>query len=182
MNTQKKPLWMPGAGMAILVAASNFLVQFPVNDWLTVAAFTYPVAFWITDVTNRWAGPKSARKIAQVGLIVGLIISAIIAPVRIAMASGTAFLCAQLLDIFIFDKLRKEAWWKAPFIGSIIASILDTFVFFSLAFAGTGLNWVTLALGDLVAKVIMASILLVPYRMILGKIQSPNTAPDNQPA
>lgn len=168
-----KPLWIPGAGMAAVVAASNFLVQFPINDWLTIAAFTYPLAFWVTDVTNRWAGPQSARKIAAIGLIVGLIISAFIAPVRIAFASGTAFLVAQLMDIFVFDKLRERSWWQAPFIGSLIASTIDTFLFFSIAFAGTGLNWVALGLGDLAAKFFMATVLLVPYRWVLGLFRQP---------
>ena len=162
--------------MALVVAASNFLVQFPINDWFTIAAFTYPLAFWVTDVTNRWAGPKDARKIAAIGLVVGLVLSAIIAPARIALASGTAFLAAQLMDIFVFNKLRQRDWWQAPFIGSLIASTLDTFIFFSLAFAGTGVNWVALGLGDLVAKFFMAMVLLLPYRLFLNFLKPTETA------
>lgn len=170
MTDDNKPLWVPAAAMAAVVAGSNFLVQFPINDWLTLAAFTYPMAFWVTDLTNKWAGPQKARKVAYVGLLVGLALSAIIAPMRIALASGTAFICAQLLDIFVFNRLRDQAWWKAPFIGSLLASVVDTFIFFSLAFVGTGLNWMALGLGDLVSKFFMALLLLVPYRAMLGRI------------
>ncbi|MGB0370447.1 MAG: VUT family protein [Opitutales bacterium] len=167
---ETKPLWIPLVGMAAVIASSNFLVQFPINEWLTIAAFTYPLAFYVTDLTNRWAGPKDARKIAYAGLVIGLIISAIIAPMRIALASSTAFICSQLLDILVFNKLRGRIWWQAPLLGSILASILDTFIFFSLAFAGTGLNWLTLAGGDLVAKLFMAAFLLLPYRLSLGRL------------
>ncbi|MEM7672052.1 MAG: VUT family protein [Verrucomicrobiota bacterium] len=156
--------------MATVVAASNYLVQFPINEWLTIAAFTYPIAFWVTDMTNRWAGPRDARKVAYAGLIIGLILSAIIAPVRIALASSAAFLSSQLLDILIFNRLRNRPWWQAPFLGSLSASVLDTVIFFSLAFAGTGIDWLMLAGGDLTAKFFMAGVLLLPYRFALRHI------------
>ena len=167
-----KPLWIPGLAMAAVVAMSNYLVQFPLNDWITLAAFTYPLAFWVTDLTNRWAGPEKALKVAYLGLFTGLVISLGVAPSRIAIASGTAFICAQLLDISVFNQLRKKTWWKAPFIGSIVGSTADTFLFFSLAFAGTELNWVALACGDLFSKFVMAVFLLAPYRMMLNRIHT----------
>jgi len=134
--------------MIVIVTASNFAVQFPINDWLTWGAFTYPVSFLVTDLTNRALGPQAARRVVYAGFAVAVVLSAWIAGPRIAMASGLAFLLAQLLDIAIFDRLRRAPWWQAPFVSSILASALDTAAFFALAFAATGLPWVTWALGD----------------------------------
>lgn len=153
--------------MAGIVALSNYLVQFPLNMWLTWGAFTYPVAYFVTDVANRRAGVARARQMAWVGFVTGLALSLILAPPRIALASAAAFLASQFMDIAVFNKLRQKVWWKAPFIGSIAASVLDTAIFFSLAFAGEHLNWLALATGDLAVKLFMAVLLLAPYRMIL---------------
>lgn len=156
------------AAMVVVVVASNWLVQFPINDWLTWGAFSYPLAFLVTDLTNRWYGPKRARHVAYVGFALGVVLSLILADVRIALASGAAFLTSQLLDIAIFDRMRRASWWKAPLIGSLLASTWDTGVFFAGAFAFTGLPWVSWAVGDLGAKLAMALILLVPFRAIMN--------------
>lgn len=154
--------------MAAIVGASNYLVQFAINDWLTWAAFTYPISFLITDLTNRAFGARRARIVVYVGFALAVALSAWLATPRIALASGTAFLAAQLLDIFIFDRLRRESWWRAPLASSGIASALDTILFFSLAFAGTGLPWITWALGDYVVKLLMALAMLIPFRALLA--------------
>lgn len=156
--------------MAAVIGASNWLVQFPVGEWLTWGAFTFPVAFLVTDVCNRCFGPARAREVALVGFVVGLALSFWLAPMRIALASGGAFLAAQLLDVAIFNRLRRASWWQAPFIGSVIASVLDTGLFFFLAFAGEELDWVKLALGDLGVKWLMALVLLAPYRALVRRL------------
>ena len=150
--------------MTVIVTVSNVAVQFPINDWLTWGALTYPVSFLVTDLTNRALGTASARRVVYVGFTVAVVLSVAVAGWRIAAASGLAFLLAQLLDIAIFDRLRRAAWWHAPFVSSILASALDTAVFFALAFAGTGLPWVTWALGDYGVKLAMALALLLPFR------------------
>ncbi|MEO1091284.1 MAG: VUT family protein [Pseudomonadota bacterium] len=159
--------------MTVVVVVSNVLVQFPLNDWLTWAAFTYPVAFLVTDVTNRRLGPEAARRVAYAGFFIAVVLSVALASPRIALASGTAFLAAQLLDVAIFDRLRRAAWWRAPLVSSVLASALDTMVFFALAFAGTGLPWVTWALGDFAAKLAMALLLLLPFRALAGPRAAP---------
>lgn len=158
------------AAMAAVVGLSNWLVQYPINDWLTYGAFTFPIAFLVTDVCNRCFGATRAREVALVGFVVGLSLSVWLAPWRIAMASGAAFLVAQLLDVAIFNRLRRASWWKAPFIGSVVASVIDTGIFFYLAFAGEELNWLALALGDLGVKVLMAVLLLAPYRALVRRL------------
>jgi len=164
---------LPFAAMAAVVVASNVLVQFPVNDWLTWGAFTYPVAFLVTDLTNRRLGPEAARRVAVAGFVAAVILSIWLATPRIALASGTAFLTAQLLDITLFDRLRRRPWWQAPLASSTLASGWDTAVFFSLAFAGTGLPWVTWALGDFGVKLAMALALLIPFRALMGSRPAP---------
>jgi uncharacterized PurR-regulated membrane protein YhhQ (DUF165 family) len=154
--------------MVVVVAGSNVAVQYPINDWLTWGAFTYPVAFLVTDLTNRRLGPERARAVAWVGFALAVVLSMVLATPRIALASGSAFLTAQLLDIAVFDRLRRLPWWQAPLISSAIASIWDTAVFFSLAFAATGLPWITWAIGDLGAKAAMALLLLLPFRAWMG--------------
>ena len=159
--------WIGVAAMSALVATSNVLVQYPINDWLTWAAFTYPACFLVTDLTNRALGPVAARRVVYVGFALGVVLSVSLATWRIGLASGTAFLVAQLLDVRIFDRLRQAAWWRAPLVSSSLASALDTALFFSLAFAGTGVPWVTLALGDFVVKLAMALALLLPFRALM---------------
>lgn len=151
------------AGMVGVVTASNVLVQFPINDLLTWGAFSYPFAFLVTDLTNRSVGPGRARKVVLVGFAVAVVLSAWLATPRIAAASGTAFLVAQLLDIAVFDRLRRASWWKAPLASSMLASIADTALFFSLAFYATPVPWVTLAIGDMGVKAAMAGFMLAPY-------------------
>ncbi len=164
---------LPFAAMAAVVVASNVLVQFPVNDWLTWGAFTYPVAFLVTDLTNRRLGPEAARRVAVAGFVAAVLLSIWLATPRIALASGTAFLTAQLLDVTLFDRLRRRPWWQAPLASSTLASTWDTAVFFSLAFAGTGLPWVTWAVGDLGVKLAMALALLIPFRALMGSRPAP---------
>jgi len=165
-----RQLILPALAMAAIVLVSNVLVQFPLNAWLTWGAFSYPVAYFVTDVCNRVAGPQLARRVAWIGFAVGLIFSALFAPVRIALASGTAFIVSQLLDVAIFNRLRQKSWWKAPLWGSVSASIIDTAIFFSLAFAGTDFSWVHLAVGDLGVKLAMAVALLPPYRLLVNRL------------
>jgi uncharacterized PurR-regulated membrane protein YhhQ (DUF165 family) len=160
-----------GAGaMGLVVLVSNIAVNHPINDWLTWGAITYPLAFLVTDLTNRVLGAGSARRVVYVGFAVGVALSAAFADVRIALASGSAFLLAQLLDIWIFDRLRRQTWWKAPVVSSLVASALDTVVFFSAAFAFTEVPWVTLAIGDYGAKLVMAAVLLAPFRAFLSAL------------
>lgn len=157
--------------MLAIIVASNYLVQFPINDWLTWGAFTFPVAFLVTDLTNRAVGASAARRVAWVGFAIAVLLSLAVAPWRIAVASGTAFILGQLLDIVAFNKLRAMSWWKAPLIGSVVASVVDTGVFFFLAFAGSDMNWLSLAAGDLGIKWFMAAVLLAPYRLMLPRLQ-----------
>jgi uncharacterized PurR-regulated membrane protein YhhQ (DUF165 family) len=155
--------------MVWVVAGSNVAVQYPINDWLTWGALTYPLAFLVTDLTNRRLGPARARWVAYVGFALAVLLSILLAGPRIALASGAAFLTAQLLDIRIFDRLRRLPWWQAPLVSTGIASLWDTAVFFSLAFAGTGSPWITWAIGDLAAKASMAGLLLLPFRALMGR-------------
>jgi uncharacterized PurR-regulated membrane protein YhhQ (DUF165 family) len=170
MTTQTKGFIVGVVAMAVVVTVSNILVAHPIGNWLTWAAFTYPLAFFVTDMSNRVLGVSTARQVVFVGFILGVLLSLILADVRIAIASGTAFLSAQLLDVFIFDKLRNMQWWRAPLFSSTIASVIDTGIFFSLAFVGTGVPWVTLAIGDYGAKMLMALSLLIPFRMLYKKL------------
>jgi queuosine precursor transporter len=164
---------LPFAAMVAVVVASNVLVQFPVNDWLTWGAFTYPVAFLVTDLTNRRLGPAAARRVAVAGFVAAVVLSIWLATPRIALASGTAFLTAQLLDVTLFDRLRRRPWWQAPLASSTLASAWDTAVFFTLAFAATGLPWVTWALGDFGVKLALALALLIPFRALMGSRPAP---------
>tara|TARA_Y100001970_G_scaffold132542_1_gene163544 strand:- start:3363 stop:3914 length:552 start_codon:yes stop_codon:yes gene_type:complete len=166
--------------MGVVVLSSNFLVQFPVNHYglnniLTYGAFSYPVAFLITDLANRSYGKIIARKIVYLGFLIGIIFTlffstnfADLISVRIAIGSGSAFLVAQLLDVQIFDKLRKNSWYIAPLASSSIGSVVDTFLFFSIAFVGTEVPWITLSLGDLAVKFFVALVMLIPFRLLLN--------------
>ena len=155
--------------MAAVVLASNVLVQFPINDWLTWGALTYPVAFLVSELVNRAHGPQAARRVAWVGFAVAVAASLALAPVRIALASGTAFLLSQWLDIGVFDRLRRGVWWRAPLVATLLAALLDTALFWSIAFAGTGGPWITWALGDLAVKLVLGVALLLPFRLLIGK-------------
>ena len=165
-------LWLPIVAMMVVVVSSNYLVQFPVNSWLTWGAFTFPIAFLVTDLTNRAVGAQAARRVAWAGFAIAVVVSLGLAPWRIAVASGVAFIVGQLLDITAFSRLRALAWWKAPLIGSLVASVVDTGLFFFLAFYGSGLDWFTLAAGDLVIKFLMATVLLAPYKLMLPRLQT----------
>ena len=173
--------------MALIVALSNYLVQFPIKymdlqDLFTYGAFSYPVAFLITDLANRRYGKVIARKIVYIGFILGLVLTLFfstdfsnLVSKRIAVGSGTAFLIAQLLDVQVFDKLRKKVWFVAPLVSSLIGSIIDTFLFFSIAFYGTGINWVTLSFGDLFVKIFVALAMLIPFRLLLSSVKEIGT-------
>ena len=172
-------LWLAVLAMVGVIAASNVAVQFPINDWLTWGAFTYPVTFLVADLTNRAHGPSKARIVAAIGFPIGMALSVVLSlqadfpvwpSVRIALASGFAYICAQLLDISIFDRLRRMSWWRAPLVSSVSASAVDTAIFFSAAFAATGLPWVTWGLGDFGVKVGMALVMLVPFRVLMPLI------------
>lgn len=160
--------------MAAVVGASNWLVQYPINPWLTYGAFSYPVAYLVTDVCNRCFGARRAREVAFVGFAVGLALSLALAPARIALASAGAFIVSQLLDVAVFNRLRRASWWKAPLWGSVAASVVDTAVFFSVAFAGESHGWVALAAGDLGVKLLMALLLLAPYRALVRRLLGPD--------
>ena len=174
--------------MAGLVAISNFLVQFPVNYFgmesvLTYAAFTYPITFLITDLANRKYGKIQARKIVYIGFLLGLLLTLFFSTnfqdlisIRIAIGSGTAFLTAQLLDVQVFDKLRKSAWFVAPLASSLLGSLVDTILFFFISFYDTGLPWFSLAIGDFSVKVFISLIMLIPFRLLLNKIRDESKA------
>ena len=169
--------------MGVVVLSSNYLVQFPIKHYgldeiLTYGAFSYPIAFLITDLANRSYGKLVARKIVYIGFAIGISFTLIFSTnfadlisVRIAIGSGTAFLVAQLLDVQIFDQLRKKKWFIAPLTSSLIGSAIDTFLFFSISFYATGIPWVTLSLGDLAVKVLVALVMLIPFRILLGTLK-----------
>ncbi len=169
--------------MSLVVVISNYLVQFPVNymgfqDLLTYGAFSYPIAFLITDLSNRRYGKNTAKKVVYLGFILGVILTfyfstnySDLISIRIAIGSGTAFLVAQLIDVNIFDRLRRKVWFAAPLVSSLIGSGIDTFLFFSISFYGTGVNWVTLSLGDLFVKIFVALMMLIPFRILLSHVK-----------
>jgi len=181
-------LIMPVIAMTLVVVSSNILVQFPftpfgLGDYLTWGAFTYPVAFLVTDLTNRRYGPRVARQLVIAGFAVAVVLSVWLATPRIALASGTAFLVGQLLDITVFNRLRRQSWWRAPFVGSVMGSALDTILFFSLAFAGDPdmsgavnlfgtevLLWQSLAMFDFSVKMLIALIALLPYGALMSVV------------
>jgi uncharacterized integral membrane protein (TIGR00697 family) len=170
--------------MGVVVLSSNYLVQFPINYYglseiLTYGAFSYPIAFLITDLANRFYGKFVARKIVYIGFFIGIIFTLLFSTdfadlisIRIAIGSGVAFITAQLLDIQIFDRLRKKQWFIAPLTSSFIGSTVDTFLFFSISFYATGVPWITLSLGDLAVKLFVSLVMLIPFRILL-KISKP---------
>lgn len=159
-------LAVPALGISLVILLSNVLVQFPISRWLTWGAFVYPIGYWIVEVSNRWAGPVLARRVAWIGFASATVLSALLATPRIAVASSSAFITSQLLDIAVFNRLRRQAWWRAPLVASMAASVIDTTVFFCLAFCGTNVPWVPLAIGDLGVKLLMAVVLLIPFGLI----------------
>ena len=173
--------------MALVVAVSNYLVQFPVNYYgfqnlLTYGAFSYPVAFLITDLSNRKYGKNTAKKIVYLGFALGVFLTfyfstnySDLISIRVAIGSGTAFLVAQLIDVNIFDRLRNKIWFAAPLVSSLIGSTIDTFLFFSISFYGTEINWVTLSFGDLLVKILVAITMLIPFRLLLSHIRENST-------
>ena len=173
--------------MALVVALSNYLVQFPINylglkNLLTYGALSYPVAFLITDLSNRRYGKNTAKNIVYLGFILGVILTfyfstnySDLISIRIAIGSGTAFIVAQLIDVNIFDKLRYKICFAAPLTSSLVGSTIDTFLFFSISFYGTGINWVTLSLGDLFVKIFVELMMLIPFRLLLSYVQEIST-------
>ncbi len=169
--------------MGAVVLTSNYLVQFPIQFYdlekiLTYGALSYPIAFLITDLANKYYGKIAARKIVYIGFFIGVSFTLFFSTnfsdlisVRIAIGSGTAFIIAQLLDVQVFHKLRKQKWFIAPLTSSFVGSVVDTFLFFSISFYGTGVPWVTLSLGDLTVKILVALLMLIPFRIFIGTIK-----------
>ena len=169
--------------MGVVVLSSNYLVQFPINylglkNLLTYGALSYPVAFLITDLSNRRYGKNTAKKIVYLGFALGVFITLYFSTnysdlisIRIAIGSGTAFIVAQLIDVNIFDRQRYKIWFAAPLTSSLVGSTIDTFLFFSISFYGTGINWITLSFGDLFVKIFVALAMLIPFRLLLSHIQ-----------
>ena len=183
INIENRFFFILAFSMALVVALSNYLVQFPIDyfglkNLLTYGALSYPVAFLITDLSNRRYGKNTAKKIVYLGFALGVFITLYFSTnysnlisIRIAIGSGTAFLIAQLIDVNIFDKLRKKIWFAAPLTSSLIGSSVDTFLFFSIAFYGTEMNWITLSIGDLSVKIFVALVMLIPFRILLSHIR-----------
>ena len=176
-------LFILAFSMALVVILSNYLVQFPFNyfgleNLLTYGAFSYPIAFFITDLSNRRYGKNTAKKIVYLGFGLGVFLTfyfstnySDLISIRIAIGSGTAFLISQLIDVNIFDKLRKKVWYIAPLTSSLIGSTIDTFLFFYISFYGEKVNWLTLAFGDLSVKIFIALFMLIPFRLLLTRIK-----------
>ena len=176
-------LFILAFSMALVVVLSNYLVQFPFNyfgleNLLTYGAFSYPIAFFITDLSNRRYGKNTAKKIVYLGFGLGVFLTfyfstnySDLISIRIAIGSGTAFLISQLIDVNIFDKLRKKVWYIAPLTSSLIGSTIDTFLFFYISFYGAKVNWLTLAFGDLSVKIFVALFMLIPFRLLLTRIR-----------
>jgi len=180
--SQRKLFFTLSFFMGLVVILSNYLVQFPVKFYelenlLTYGAFSYPITFLITDLANRALGKKTARYVVMIGFFIGIILTFFVSTnfddvisIRIAIGSATAFIIAQNLDINIFDMLRNKIWYVAPLTSSLLGSIIDTFLFFSIAFYNTDIPWFSLALGDLAVKLIVASLMLIPFRLLISKI------------
>jgi uncharacterized PurR-regulated membrane protein YhhQ (DUF165 family) len=165
----KKHFTIASFAMALILAASNYLVEIPIGNWLTWGAFTYPFSFLASELMNRFYGAHQARQVVYVGFLVAVILAFSWMNPRIAIASSTAFLMGQLLDISVFNRFRKRSWWIAPGLASVSASIVDTLIFFSIAFAGTTVPWIQLAVGDLCIKLVMDLGLLLPFKIALWR-------------
>ena len=169
--------------MGLVVVISNYLVQFPIqyfnlSEILTYGAFSYPITFLITDLANRAYGKVVAKKIVNIGFFIGVTLTIFVSTnfsdiisIRIAIGSGVAFFIAQNIDVNVFDKLRQKSWYVAPLTSSCFGSVVDTFLFFSIAFYSTGIPWLSLAFGDLIVKLLMTLTMLVPFRLLLGSIK-----------
>ena len=187
MKSSSKLFFILALSMAIMVAISNFLVQFPFNffsmgEILTYGAFSYPITFLITDLSNRSFGKQVAKKIVYLGFIVGVLLTLFLSTnftdiisIRIAVGSGSAFIIAQLIDVQVFDKLRRRIWFIAPFVSSFVGSFIDTMIFFFIAFYNTDVSWISLAVGDFSIKILMSVIMLIPFRLLLNKIKDFST-------
>lgn len=175
--------------MAAIVAASNYLVTIPVSsifgidmnaatgfafsDYVQWAAFSYPVAFLVTDVMNRVYGPSAARRVIAVGFVFGVALSWYLSDPRIAMASGTAFLVAQMLDVSVFDRLRHGVWWKAPLVSSLLAGTVDSVLFWTLAFYGSDfVGWVNYGIVDWAVKLTITVLMLMPFRFAVASLRT----------
>ena len=183
-NSSKKSFFSLLISMGLVIILSNYLVQFPIKKFnleniLTYGAFSYPITFLITDLANRSFGKEIAKKLVYFGFLFGIFLTLVISTnfkdlisIRIAIGSGTAFLIAQLIDIQIFQRYRDKIWFLAPITSSICGSIIDTFLFFSISFLGTGIPWISLAIGDLFVKIIMALLMLIPFKILISRIQT----------
>jgi queuosine precursor transporter len=183
-NSSKKLFFSLLISMGLVIILSNYLVQFPIKKFnleniLTYGAFSYPITFLITDLANRSFGKEIAKKLVYFGFLFGIFLTLVISTnfkdlisIRIAIGSGTAFLIAQLIDIQIFQRYRDKIWFLAPITSSICGSIIDTFLFFSISFLGTGIPWISLAFGDLFVKIIMALLMLIPFKILISRIQN----------
>ena len=183
-NSSKKLFFSLLISMGLVIILSNYLVQFPIKKFnleniLTYGAFSYPITFLITDLANRSFGKEIAKKLVYFGFLFGIFLTLVISTnfkdlisIRIAIGSGTAFLIAQLIDIQIFQRYRDKIWFLAPITSSICGSIIDTFLFFSISFLGTGIPWISLAIGDLFVKIIMALLMLIPFKILISRIQN----------
>lgn len=179
MSRPASPEFAPATPRALLLAVlamgavvllSNVLVQYPLNDWLTWGAFSYPLAFLVSNLVNRRFGPRAARRVAWCGFALAVVMSVWVATPRIAAASCSAFIAAQLLDIHVFDRLRRGSWWRAPFVATLCSATLDTAIFWSVAFAGSALPWISWGTGDLLVKLAMGLCLLAPFRALLWRM------------
>ena len=191
LKIENRLFFILAAFMAIVVVISNYLVQFPIKyfnleNLLTYGAFSYPIAFLITDLSNRRYGKDTAKKIVYLGFGLGVFLTfyfstnySDLVSIRIAFGSGVAFLTAQLIDVNIFDKLRQKEWFIAPLTSSLIGSIIDTFLFFSISFYGTGINWVTLSFGDLFVKIFVSLTMLIPFRFLLSYVKEVSRVENN---
>ena len=183
-NSNKKLFVSLLISMGLVIILSNYLVQFPIKKFnleniLTYGAFSYPITFLITDLANRSFGKEIAKKLVYFGFLFGIFLTLVISTnfkdlisIRIAIGSGTAFLIAQLIDIQIFQRYRDKIWFLAPITSSICGSIIDTFLFFSISFLGTDIPWISLAFGDLFVKIIMALLMLIPFKILISRIQN----------
>ena len=183
-NSSKKLFFSLLISMGLVIILSNYLVQFPIKKFnleniLTYGAFSYPITFLITDLANRSFGKEIAKKLVYFGFLFGIFLTLVISTnfkdlisIRIAIGSGTAFLIAQLIDIQIFQRYRDKIWFLAPITSSICGSIIDTFLFFSISFLGTDIPWISLAFGDLFVKIVMALLMLIPFKILISRIQN----------
>ena len=183
-NSSKKLFFSLLISMGLVIILSNYLVQFPIKKFnleniLTYGAFSYPITFLITDLANRSFGKEIAKKLVYFGFLFGIFLTLVISTnfkdlisIRIAIGSGTAFLIAQLIDIQIFQRYRDKIWYLAPITSSICGSIIDTFLFFSISFLGTDIPWISLAFGDLFVKIVMALLMLIPFKILISRIQN----------